>query len=498
MKKRVASLLASVAVAVATAATPTPPVPAESFGGSQWLLPYQQRTAGDESRIVCVEKARRIGGTFAEAMRVAFNGLFGKDPRDVWFSSADESAAREFVAEVRDCAEKMSRILEIAADIQIVDGREFKVFEIVFPRGNRLTAMASNPKAFRSKGGDVILDEFAHHEQAEEMWKAAYPVITWGGSIRVLSTHNGEDTEFNRICAMGRRRRGDAGAGAVRADDYPVSLHTITIHDAVAEGLVERINALTGVVKSREEFVTELRTGMTLDAWEEEYECKPGSQAGSLLPYTLTRACVHVSCPLPTDNLAVFVAELAAAGKEAQTLYAGVDIGRTRDLFVLWVLAHIGGAYRTSGVLIWQGKTFGEMRGAGNQVLADRRVRRMCVDSTGLGMQLGEQWREDHGAHRVEDIQITAAVKEEIYPLLRRHVEERTIMLPKSDSTLADLASLRSQVTAAGKVRYMGERTLNGHADRACALALALHAADTGAEQSLGIVQPMRGGPTVL
>ncbi len=67
---------------------------------------------------------------------------------------------------------------------EILDEREddkgFKYNNYVteFPDGSRVNCMSSNPRRFRSKGGDVVLDEFAWHDQPGEMLDAAMPVTT--------------------------------------------------------------------------------------------------------------------------------------------------------------------------------------------------------------------------------------------------------------------------------------------------------------------------------
>ncbi len=48
----------------------------------------------------------------------------------------------------------------------------------------------------RRRGGKLVVDEFAHHAQGDELWRAAQAVATWGHSIRVLSTHNGKGCRF--------------------------------------------------------------------------------------------------------------------------------------------------------------------------------------------------------------------------------------------------------------------------------------------------------------
>ena len=49
--------------------------------------------------------------------------------------------------------------------------------------------------------------------------------------------------------------------------------------------------------------------------------------------------------------------------------------------------------------------------------------------------------------------------------------------IPADKWVRADLRSMRKEATASGNVRFTGERTGSGHADRFWGLALALHAA---------------------
>ena len=55
--------------------------------------------------------------------------------------------------------------------------------------------------------------------------------------------------------------------------------------------------------------------------------------------------------------------------------------------------------------------------------------------------------------------------------------EDKKIKIPDDDIIRADLHSVRRETTFAGNIRFAGDRTRNGHADRFWALALAIHAA---------------------
>lgn len=455
------------------------------------LLPYQVRWIRDESKLAIIEKSRRVGIDYAEAYGVTESRLAGRRCDDYWYSSADETAAREFMDYIELFAESFeSAAVEFDDGAEVFGKDDITVFRAIFPKVKapngkmvrpKVWALTSNPSTFRSKGGDVGLSEFAFHKQPRAMWKAATPVATWGGRIRTISSHNGATSEFNRYVQMAQRH----AAGQPHHDDMPLSYHRVTLDDAIGDGLVELINAVKGTDYTRESFRAECRASCaTEEDFNEEYLCIPNEQEGSFLPYELMRPCVKADAPTPTTDVSEFLASISERVKAIQpsALFAGCDVGRRDNRFVIWVIGKVGGAHRLMGVLVWRNKSFPEMRFACEALMGasfgSARVRRLCMDATGLGMQLGEELARKYGG-RVEDIQFNQGVKDEIFTLLRRHTEERTTEYPDCPDTLADHTSVRKTVTAAGKVRFAADESEVGHADRATAHALALHAADT-------------------
>ena len=449
------------------------------------LEPYQIAWAMDRSRIKVMEASRRVGKTFGEAFVVVRDRLNDVRQCDSWFSSSDESAAREFIEACAWWCRVFGDVVEVVEQRQLFERDDIKVFTINFPGGSKVTAMASSPKSMRSKGGGVILDEFAHHEKPAEMWRASYPVISRGGRLSVLSSHNGEQSEFEKLCAMGRRRLNPAEHGDPKSGDYPVSLHTVTIYDAVDQGLVNRINSMEGTAYTCDEYLAELRAGCDAETWSQEYECRPSSQASSYFPFDLIRPLVRDGGPLVTDNVLSLIHSIInydfLVSQDVYTLYAGVDIGRTQDEFAVWVNAKIGAMHRCVGVLAMRGQTFTVMEGVCKAVLgmnvSGTRCQRMCIDKTGIGMQLAERMCE-HAPGRVEGVTFTNPSKKEMATTARRVVEERCCTLPDDTETLAQLTSIRKTVTAAGNERFDAERTATAHADRAWAWMLALHAGE--------------------
>jgi len=458
------------------------------------LLPYQRAWIEDESKVAIFEKSRRIGADWCEALRAVRERITGTRTCDYWYSSADEAAAAEFMIYVKMWARDVyGAVLNIIEGVEVFDDSEIKVMSVTFPevggRCPRISAMTSSPNSFRSKGGDVCLSEFAHHKFARDAWKAATPVTTWGGRLRVISTHNGEDSVFNQL--LGQVRRRDAGEG--RPGDLRASIHRVTIEDAIDDGLVERINAVHGLNQSRDEFREDCRSQCLDDSdYDEEFNCKPNSDEDSYFPRSLTRPCVHHQAPLPTENLSVFLTNILRHGEDADALYAGVDIGRRKDLFVIWVYARTGAMRRTAGILIYDRQKFSAMKSAIFAMMdlttkSGARVQRICIDETGIGMNLAED-TVDRYRSRAEGITFTPAIKVQLFTTAHTAVEDRTCDLPDDPIVLADLACVR-KVTVAGNIRFDLENTDFGHCDRAVAWTLALIADEKKKTPSYGFVK---------
>ena len=172
---------------------------------NSYFLPYQLGWLQDQSRFKIWEKSRRIGATYVQAYEDVKDCAQQDNPVDVWFSSADESAAKEYI---RYCAQ-WARLFGIAAEelgeVVIDSDKDIKALVIEFANGKRIHGLSSNPTAFRSKGGKLVIDEYAFHAQPEELWKAAVPIITWGFPVRILSTYNGKGNRYYRMVSDARK-----------------------------------------------------------------------------------------------------------------------------------------------------------------------------------------------------------------------------------------------------------------------------------------------------
>jgi phage FluMu gp28-like protein len=93
-------------------------------------------------------------------------------------------------------------------------------------------------------------------------------------------------------------------------------------------------------------------------------------------------------------------------------VYVGMDIGRKKDLSVIWILEKLGRVNYTRMVKILEKTPFKIQEEVLHNILGHRNLRRCCIDSTGLGMQLAENAQQKFSKYRVEAITFTNKVKE--------------------------------------------------------------------------------------
>jgi phage FluMu gp28-like protein len=457
-------------------------------------MPYQRRWMNDDSPRRIAEKSRRTGFSYAEAYDAVGKRFRGTDARnaDFWMSSADESSAAEFIEYCRFFAEMYTTVIDYFED-KIEDPKTNKTataFCIRCPNGRRITAMTSNPRRFRSKGGDVFLDEFAFHDQAREMYTAAEPCTRWGGHMHIVSTHNGEDSEYNKLIDRSRKvltgmghdpehpphdldyKAGLAKARELKKTPY-FSLHRVTIVDAVEEGLVERINATRGTTWTDEDFVQDCKdAALDTEAYDQEYGCIPGRSANVLLAYALIESCEHDECPEPGEPL---------TGYNGGIAFIGVDVGREHDKTVIWVDEMVGDVAWNRQVKTLEKMPLPDQQKELGAILRQLRSWKACIDMTGIGLGLFEYTQREFGEHRVEGVQFTNPAKHVMAVAMKQGFEDRSERIPANNGELRDdLHSVR-KIVSGGTIIYKAPRTKSGHADHFWAKAMAVHARGQGA-----------------
>lgn len=447
-----------------------------------YFLGYQQRWIVDDADVALAEKSRRIGLTYAEAYRSVERRV--RLGTNHYFASRDKETAREFITYCKMYAEVFQVVAEDLGE-QLLDARNDVTAYVLRIGDGIIFALSSNPDAFRGRGGDVTLDEFAFHADKRALLKAAIAsALVWGHQLRIISTHNGVGNVFNQLIEE------------IKRDKRDWSLHTTTIHDAVDEGLYELIQSLKAKTETeqrqirdtpdpdgRQAFIDQLRANCTTEEeWEEEFCCNPSSDEGAYLNYELIR-----SCEAPDLKLYQSIGQLPSG----RVYLAGVDVGRHKDLFVLWVWEKIGDIYWLRAMIVLQNQSFAVMKGVLRQAMRRPDFRRMCIDKNGIGEQLAEEMAYEFRG-RVEPVALTNTSKSTMGARFRQGFLDRVYRIPEDEDLREDLHKVRKTVTATGQTRLVATSDSSGHADRFWAGALATEADD---HTNGPLPQPLRRKP---
>lgn len=447
-------------------------VPA-NLSPKELLYPLQRRFLDDAAQYKIGVTTRQWGKSTVTSGEAVHNCLV--DPGTKWVCmSAGERQSVEWLNKAKEwqAAYKLA-IADVAEDRGGLAEGLLRSSEITFANGSRIIAIPANPSTARGYSANIILDEFAYHEDPDAIWAAMFPSTTnrlagtfldrWRAmlkgedtnirrdlKLRVVSTFNGRNNKFFSLWE--------------RAKENGYSAHRVNIHDAIADGMPLDAEKLRAALDDPE-------------AWAQEYECEPMDSSTVLLPYDLIATC-------ESAEATVTVPPEFFVGSAARALFIGWDFARKRDLCVPWI-GELLGDVLTSREMI-------ELRGVSTPDQIDlmrprlKAARRVCVDYTGPGVGLGDylvkefdEWNPArHEFGKIELCTFTNTLKVDLFSKLRMAFEQRRIRIPIHRAIREDLHSVQRVTTASGNVTYRAPHTDDGHADRCTALALLVRAAE--------------------
>ena len=425
------------------------------------LLPYQARWVQDKSGFKVIEKSRRIGLSWAEAYDAVLYAGTSKGGGNVYYQSFAYDMTRGFIGDCADWAKFGNIPAQAVGETLInIDDSQIPAFKLPLANGREILAMTSAPRGFRSKGrpGDLaIIDEAAFVDHLDEVLKAALAFRMWGGHVHIISTHNGETSPFSRLVRE------------VREGTRPGSLHTVTLADALADGLYRRICAIQGISWSsaaEAQWEARLRAEYGANAGE-ELDCIPSTGGGAWLAWHLIRQAEHGDAGQPEHY----------AG---HAVYMGIDIARRNDLWVAAVLERLGDVLWLRELRVESNISFTRQHEIVDELVLQYKPVRIAADQTGMGEAVVEAMQDRHGRHRVEGVLLTAPRRLDVATALREVIEDQRLRLPADEVLRRDLHSIKSESGLTGAPRLVANRKdTDGHADRFWALALACAAAAT-------------------
>jgi phage FluMu gp28-like protein len=442
---------------------PTPEADRVAEVLSHDFLPYQEAWINDESRRKLAQKTRRCGLTFAEEFRRVERICKQGARYDAYITSKDEGLAKQFIRESKEFADRFKLAGTIAGEELFGEGKaSATAYTLQAATGRRIYSLSSNPDQQAGRAGDRTADEFALHKEQLELFKIMKPGTMWGGQISIFSTHRGVGSYFNQLIKEVTEK----------GNPKKFSLHTITITDAVAQGLWIKIRDQLPEDDEQkhftdDDFLQSCRDEMPdEESFLQEFMCVPEDDGASFIPWSMIVPC--------SSKLHMGIDWRTLPGP----FYAGYDVARKKDLSVITLYHQVGGQLIQCADIHLTKQTFTQQQKALHSILDDSRVKRCCIDATGIGAMIAEQAHEKYKS-KVQQVTFNMGSKHELAWPMRQRFEDRTVTIFDDMKLHADLRSVKTETTSAGNIIFTAEAGVSdGHADRFWSHALAIMAAD--------------------
>ena len=432
------------------------------------LLKHQKDILASTSRyaLTATDKSRRIGATWgvgADAVLTA-GAQEAAGGMDVLYLGYNLDMAREFID---TCGMWARAFMPACTDIgeflfedkgQAGEPDKFiQAFRIRFASGFEILALSSAPRSLRGRQGYVILDEFAFHDDAEGLLKAAMAFLIWGGKVLVISTHNGEDNPFNKLIQDIRRGEYGADANVVRC----------TFDDAVENGLYERVCLKRGIAWSAEGEATWRSNIRKIYRYNvaEELDCIPSQGSGIYLTRWLAErsgippdAVVTLHCPKefelkPEGYRISYVKDwleqhvrplLNRLDPHLQHAF-GLDFARTGDNSCYVPLAIQRDLTRRAPFVMEMRNVPYDQQKQCVFFVTDNLPRFMSgkCDSTGNGGYLGEACIQRYGESRIERVMMSQPWYADNMPPMKAAIEGPRLFYPANDNLVSDMCMLK-------------------------------------------------------
>ena len=457
------------------------------------LLPYQQAWIADKSQLKIAEKSRRIGLTWAEAADAVLDAA-SEGGQNCYYLGYNKDMTVEFI---QACAMWAKAFDAACGDVEEglwADGdKHIQTYIIRFPKsGKRIEALTSRPSNMRGRQGRVIMDEFAFHDNQVELLKAAIALLIWGGCVRVISTHDGEDNPFNQLI------------NEIKAGKRKGSVHRTTFKEAVNQGLYKRVCLRKKIKfdpKEQQEWVNDIYKFYG-DAANEELDVIPSKGGGKWLSQALLDArkdpnipVIRFTPPEGWDNFDKVSEEtrnaevleffnenlkplLEAIPKTTKNFY-GLDFARKKNACSFWVLSEGIQSRKTCPFVFEMFKTPYKQQEEFLKLIVAMlpNFSKGAHDASGNGGFLAEAMQVKFG-DRVEAVMLTESWYREHTPHFKSALEDGDIVNMPADQDIMEDHRAFVMINGVGRIPATGSNSNNKdrHGDSGIAHLLADYA----------------------
>lgn len=438
---------------------------------------YQLDFLEATDRFQIYRKGRQLGFSFVSAARALARSQNLDDYTCIISSyKADDSKEKiRYAKQIYDSLPdnyKKRKLVDNAMSLEFISksGRE--------STGTRIIAQGKGP--IRGKGSnnvlDIILDEFAFFGSfADTVYTSAVPVLTRvkHGSLTVISTPLGKMGKFFDIWD-GIKKFKNYKRRTIYWWDFSLLCKDVPRARREAGDM----HTLQRVEEFGSEQLLELFNAMDLEAFQQEFECAFIDDSSSYFSLEMVYKCV-MNDEAEDGGLSEQSRLLAQDFQELRnktlgSLGGGYDVGRRKDASELVSLDDTGIGKILRQMSTYKQSDFDLQEKELNRYLEIAKPTRLCIDETGLGMDLAERLKKKNGG-QVEPIAFTNSSKEAMAISLHKEFERGRsgILIPNDRDLISQIVAIKREVTSTGAFRYAVERNSQHHGDKFWALALA-------------------------
>lgn len=452
---------------------------------------WQDDFIKNRNRYICLLKSRQTGFSFI----VAIKGLVKAfDPARTQYTkqfvSYNEEDAQEKIRYAKQFYDSIPQKYKKRLIHPTATMLEFE--DIGGKTTSRLISLPCRPP--RGKNGDVCLDEFAIYlpRLSKEIYTAASFCTLRKGCIEVGSTPLGTIGKFYEICTDRENYP--------NFDRYFVPWWYARVMCKDVRGAVQLAKDMP-TEERVERFGTDrlisLYRNSTLEDFQQECECvfidssasyislnliyanTPGRREDDIPlniendeEYFNAKRDVEIHCFKDADD---FILNYSPE-KYGSPLYMGLDIGRTSDATVFYIIGLVNGKQRSVLRHEMRNADFDSQFDVLCRLMENLPIYRCAIDNGGIGSNLAENAQKRYG-ERVEQYRFSLQSKEVLAMNVKMGLERREYELDNNREFHAQIHSIKRTPSSGGGFRYDAERNERGHADSFWAWALASYAA---------------------
>ena len=453
---------------------------------------WQDDFIRNRNRYISLLKSRQTGFSFVVAIKGLVKAL---DPARTQYTkqfvSYNEEDAQEKIRYARQFYDSIPNRYKKKLVHQTATMLEFE--DVGSKTTSRLISLPCRPP--RGKNGDVCLDEFAIYlpRLSKEIYTAASFCTLRRGCIEVGSTPLGTIGKFYEICTNRE--------SYPNFDRYFIPWWYAKVMCKDVRGAVQFAKEME-TAERVERFGTDrlisLFQNSTLEDFQQECECvfidssasyisleliyanTPGRREEDIPAniekdedYFAAKRDVEIHCFKDADELILNY----SPEKYGSSLFMGLDIGRTSDATVFYIIGVINGKKRSVLRHEMRNADFDAQTAVLNKLMENLPIYRCCIDDGGIGRNLAENAHKRYG-ERAELYHFDLQSKEILAMGVRTGLERREYELDNDRDFHAQIHSIKRTPSSGGSFRYDAERNEKGHADSFWAWALASYATD--------------------